>query len=55
MISLRKVRFILREHRRGEHSGRRIRKMVKVSKSVYYRVLRRFGSCAPLQDRGESA
>lgn len=45
MISLRKVRFILREHRRGEHSARRIWKLAKVSKSVFYRVLHRFGSC----------
>lgn len=43
MISIRKIRFILREYRKGELSNRQITRLTKVSKSSFYRIINKFG------------
>jgi putative transposase len=43
MISMRKMRFILKQYREGTETNRRIRKLAGVSKSTFYRIVKRFG------------
>ena len=42
MISLRKISFLVRQHRRGELSARQLCKLAKVSKSSFYRITKNF-------------
>lgn len=54
MISIRKTRFILREYRKDELSNRQITKLMKVSKSSFYRIISKFEDI-PLYKVGEHA
>jgi len=42
MLSLRKISFLVRQHREGELSALQIRKLAKASKSTFYRHIRQF-------------
>ena len=43
MISVRKIRFLVRERRRGTWSDRALARALRLSKSSFYRIVREFG------------
>jgi hypothetical protein len=46
-VSMRKIRFVVRRHREGNLSNRQIWKLENVSKSSFYRILRKYGDIWP--------